>query len=638
MKCCMLDRYPLLSQIQNVQDLKELPEECLTTLAQEIRAYIMDIVSRNGGHLASNLGVVELTIALHRVFDSPEDKIVWDVGHQCYTHKILTGRASSFPTLRCFGGLSGFPKKHESVHDIVETGHSSTSISSSLGIQTGQILQGINRKVIAVIGDGALTGGLAWEGLNNTGHLGSDLIIVLNDNKMSIGENVGALSSYLSRLTATMFYQAVRKRVDGAIKGIPLFGNRLLDVVYRLKKGLKALIFRENLFSDLGFEYVGPIDGHNMRTMDKVFRNVKRFYRPVVVHVVTQKGKGYYPAEGDPTLYHGVTPFTVVDGKLENKGKLTFTEAFSGIITALAAEDDRIVAITAAMMNGTGLTHFHARFPERCFDTGITEQHAVTFAAGLALTGLKPVVAIYSTFMQRAVDQVIHDVALPKLPVIFALDRCGLVGSDGETHHGVFDLPLFRAIPGLMILAPANRTEMELFFRYAFDSGGPVIIRYPRAYCAAELDSLRIPLQEGRGVFVNQCSRDILLISVGGMLTEVCKARDILSSKGIACDIYNVRFLKPIDTEYLSEILSSYTYIFLVEENVTSGSISQEILYTIRDKRVLSNFYEIGIPDCFITHGKREQLLKQCGLHYSSIADRVITVLEQPGNLRIYRV
>ncbi|HEB11428.1 MAG TPA: 1-deoxy-D-xylulose-5-phosphate synthase, partial [Spirochaetales bacterium] len=570
-----MNRYPLLSSINGPDNLKALPAKKLGSLAREIRRLIIEVVSANGGHLASNLGVVELTIALHRVFESPQDKIIWDVGHQCYTHKLICGRREKFSSLRRMGGISGFPKRAESEHDIVDTGHASTSISAALGILEGMSIRKTAGKVVAVIGDGALTGGMALEALNYTSHLGKGLIIILNDNNMSISDNVGAISSHLSRLTATPFYQVFRRHFDNGVRQIPFVGEPLMRLIYRMKKGMKALIFRETLFSDFGFEYIGPIDGHNIRLLTSVLSNIRRIDNPVVVHVTTVKGKGYIHAEGNPTLYHGVSPFSILDGKIESKGNLTFTHAFSGIMTKLAAEDKRIVCITAAMTDGTGLSLFKARYPGRFYDVGIAEQHAVTFAAGLATAGLRPVVAIYSTFMQRAIDQVIHDVVLPGLPVILAVDRAGVVGEDGETHHGVFDIPLLRSIPSLTILSPATKGEMERMFRYALSLDKPVVIRYPKAVCAEESPPFSLELTEGRGIHIEQHDGRVLLIGVGGIITEVQRALKVLADKKITADLYNLRFIKPIDEEYLANILADYEFVALVEEGIAQGGIGE---------------------------------------------------------------
>jgi len=622
-----MNRYCLLSLINGPDNLKGLPAKKLGSLAREIRRLIIEVVSANGGHLAANLGVVELTIALHRVFESPQDKIIWDVGHQCYTHKLICGRREEFSSLRRMGGISGFPKRAESEHDIVDTGHASTSISSALGILEGMSISKTAGKVVAVIGDGALSGGMALEALNYTSHLGKGLIIILNDNNMSISDNVGAISSHLSRLTATPFYQIFRRHFDNGVRQIPFVGEPLMRLIYRMKKGMKALIFRETLFSDFGFEYIGPIDGHNIRLLTSVLSNVRRIDNPVVVHVTTVKGKGYIHAEGDPTLYHGVSPFSILDGKIESKGNLTFTNAFSGIITKLAAEDKRIVGITAAMTDGTGLALFKTRYPRRFYDVGIAEQHAVTFAAGLATAGLRPVVAIYSTFMQRAIDQLIHDVVLPGLPVILAVDRAGVVGEDGETHHGVFDIPLFRSIPSLTILSPATKGEMESMFRYALSLDKPVVIRYPKAACTEELPPFSLELKEGRGIHIEQHNGRVLLIGVGGIISEAQKALKVLADKKITADLYNLRFVKPIDEEYLANILADYEFVALVEEGMAQGGISEYVAAIINKYNLGVGFLPLAITDRFLPQASRSELLKLCRLDGEGIAASVADCL-----------
>lgn len=627
-----MNRYPLLSSINGPDNLKALPAKKLGSLAREIRRLIIEVVSANGGHLASNLGVVELTIALHRVFESPQDKIIWDVGHQCYTHKLICGRREEFSSLRRMGGISGFPKRAESEHDIVDTGHASTSISAALGILEGMSINKTAGKVVAVIGDGALTGGMALEALNYTSHLGKGLIIILNDNNMSISDNVGAISSHLSRLTATPFYQVFRRHFDNSVRQIPFVGEPLMRLIYRMKKGMKALIFRETLFSDFGFEYIGPIDGHNIRLLTSVLSNIRRIDNPVVVHVTTVKGKGYIHAEGNPTLYHGVSPFSILDGKIESKGNLTFTHAFSGIMTKLAAEDKRIVCITAAMTDGTGLSLFKARYPGRFYDVGIAEQHAVTFAAGLATAGLRPVVAIYSTFMQRAIDQVIHDVVLPGLPVILAVDRAGVVGEDGETHHGVFDIPLLRSIPSLTILSPATKGEMERMFRYALSLDKPVVIRYPKAVCAEESPPFSLELSEGRGIHIEQHDGRVLLIGVGGIITEVQRALKVLVDKRITADLYNLRFIKPIDEEYLANILADYEFVALVEEGIAQGGIGEYVAAIINKYNLEVGFLPLAITDRFLPQASRSELLNLCRLDGEGIAASVadyLTVLKK---------
>ena len=612
----------ILNDINSPEDLRKVHHRKLKRLAGEIRQLIIGVVSSNGGHLASNLGVVELTIALHRVFRSPEDKIIWDVGHQCYTHKILTGRKEQFHTIRRNRGLSGFPKRSESEHDAFNTGHASTSISAALGMLTGMRSCKEKGKVIAVIGDGSLSGGMAFEALNHAGHLKKDLIVVLNDNKMSISQNVGALSLYLSKLTTTLIYQTFRRNVDRIVKFIPLFGKPLYEMIYRVKKGIKAVFFKENLFSDLGFEYVGPIDGHNINQLVGVFERVKKIDKPVVIHVSTKKGKGYDFAEGNPTLYHGVSPFSVVDGKIEKKSQLSYTEAFTDALIEKARTDEKITAITAAMAEGTGLKNFQLRYPDRFFDVGITEEHAVTFAAGLASAGMKPFVSIYSTFMQRAVDQVIHDVALPDLPVTMLIDRAGLVGNDGETHQGIFDVSIFRSVPNLRMLAPYDHDDIRRMADYATESEHPVMIRYPKSLCPEE-DSSSEPLEEGKGKFLYKNDSEILLIGYGGYLEEIVRAGDKLSRKGIRNDVYNMRFLKPVDEKYLVSVLKNYKKVFLFDDNIEINGIGEYLTAVIHKNNIKTRFYYRGVQDFFPEHAGRDELIAENSLDSASIVSFV---------------
>ncbi|MCX7787698.1 MAG: 1-deoxy-D-xylulose-5-phosphate synthase [Spirochaetes bacterium] len=617
----------ILPTLRDPMDLRSLPSEAFPRLAEEIRSEIIRVVSKNGGHLASNLGIVELTLALHAEFESPKDVIIWDVGHQCYPHKLLTGRYTAFETLRKKGGISGFPKRSESPHDAVETGHASTSISEALGIRVGRDLQKLPGKVIAVIGDGALSGGIALEGLNHAGHLGKDLIVILNDNKMSISENVGALSSYLSRITGTKLYQDIRDRIDQTVKRVPKYGSQLMDLIDRAKKGVKAAILQENLFSDLGFEYIGPLDGHNVALLREVFRNIKTLSKPIVVHVFTQKGKGYVHAENNPSKFHGVAPFSIEDGIVEKSPSISFTERFSQSLVRLAEQDKRIVAITAAMAKGTGLSLFQERFPDRFFDVGITEQHAVTFAAGLAHAGMRPVVAIYATFMQRAVDQVIHDIALPKLPVVLALDRSGFVGEDGETHQGLYDVALFRSVPNLTILSPASGVELDRMLEYALLQDHPVLIRYPKAECGQDYAGLGDPLVPGRGVFVQQRGASILILSVGGLLPQAVEASSLLTQQGIDTDLYNLRFLKPLDEEHFKYLIAPYKAILLVEEATRQGGMGERIGTLLHEWKGV--YKHLGSPDSFIPHASREELLEQYGLDGKGIASAVLSLVEE---------
>ena len=627
----------MLSKIHSPQDIKQLSQKELKELAQEIRTTILEVTGKNGGHLASNLGVVELTLALHRIFNTPEDAIVWDVSHQCYAHKLLTGRYSRFNTLRKKDGLSGFTNKDESEHDFFTSGHSSTSISAALGLLTAWEIEHKEGKVIAVIGDGALTGGMAFEALSHTGQLCKNLIVVVNDNQMSIDHNTGSLSRYLSRLSMSPRYQSFRYTVDKLIDKIPYIGRVFEKIIFRIKRSLKGLLLTNNLFTDLGFEYVGPLDGHNEQMMEKVFKRVKKLHRPVVVHVVTKKGKGYSPAENNPELFHGIGPFQISDGTVEKYDTLSFTEAFSNLIVDTAARNDKIVGITAAMAKGTGLTRFSYKFPERFFDVGIAEEHAVTFAGGIARGGLIPVVCIYSTFIQRAVDQLIHDVTLQNVHAIFMLDRAGAVPDDGVTHQGVFDIALFKPIPNLTILSPVSQKDMELCFNYALENDSAFIIRYPKLSCPSELPQFAQKVEEGKGILVpcsemtvgNISEKDllkvkhkILIVSTGGMFSEVKVAvRSVMLKNGYA-DIYLLRFIKPLDEEYFLFIAKKYYGVVFVEDGVIKGGIS-EYLNGLLYKNKMFNTKILGFKDRFFDHGNRLQVLQDAGLSSEQIANAV---------------
>ncbi len=627
----------LLSKIHSPDDIKKLSQKELKQLAQEIRTTIINTVGKNGGHLASNLGVVELTIALHRVFNSPQDAIVWDVSHQCYTHKLLTGRYEEFPTLRKAGGLSGFTNKNESPHDFFINGHSSTSISSALGLLTARELNGDEGKVIAVIGDGALTGGMAFEGLSHAGQLCKNLIVVLNDNQMSIDHNTGSVSRYLSRLTMTAGYQTFRYRVDKAIDKIPYLGRRLEKLIFRLKRALKGLILTNNLFVDFGFEYVGPLDGHNEAALERELRRVSKLHRPVVVHVVTKKGKGYSPAENNPELFHGIGPFQISDGTVEKFDTQSFTEAFSNMVCEAGETNKDIVAITAAMAKGTGLSSFSHRFPERFFDVGIAEEHAVTFAGGLAKGGKLPVVCIYSTFMQRAVDQIVHDIALQKSHAIFMLDRAGAVPADGVTHQGIYDIALFRPVPELELMTVCSQNDMKLCFDWALDKGTSVVIRYPKLTCPTEISQFSQPVELGRGIFV-PCTefvienisekeleakkKKVLIVATGGMYSEVQKAiRAVLLDGGYA-DLYLLRFIKPFDETYFIELASRYDGIVFVEDGVIIGGMGEYLAGLLAEKG-MKNTRVLGFEDKFYSHGSREEILEMAGLSPSHIKKAV---------------
>ncbi|MCL2762329.1 MAG: 1-deoxy-D-xylulose-5-phosphate synthase [Treponema sp.] len=630
----MVDMSSLLSQISGPADLKKLKSKELDRLALEIRELIVSRVAQNGGHLSSNLGVVELSIALHRVFASPEDKIVWDVGHQCYAHKLLTGRFAAFSGLRKAHGLAGFPKREESPHDVFNTGHASTAISAAAGLLAAERIQGKKGKAIAVIGDGALTGGLAYEALSHAGHIELPLIVILNDNKMSISPNVGGLSKYLSRLSMKAKYQTFRRHFDAMAKKIPFFGAAFFDLVVRLKRAVKAVFYIDNFFVDLGFEYVGPIDGHNIRGLVNVLEDVRKLGRPVVVHVITQKGRGYGFAEDDPGNYHGVGAFSVGCGlddlppPAASDGIGTrFTDAFGSALCALAATNRRIVALTAAMEIGTGLFPFKKMYPQRFFDVGIAESHAVTFAAGLAVQEQRPVVAIYSTFIQRAVDQVIHDVALQNLPVLFALDRCGFVDGDGETHQGLFDIALFRPLPNMTILAPASENELQLMMEYALQLNGPAMIRYPKANCPSEDPSFSLPMEQGRGVWLRSGGRQagVCLAFTGSLYPQALDAMQQLQAAGIAADLYNLRFLKPVDEDYLTDIMNRYDVVAFIEEGVRSGGFGEYAAVLAHCRGCRAAIAVMAAGEDFAAGGRalgtRDELLRDNKLDGKGIAD-----------------
>jgi len=618
---------PFLPRIHSPDDIKKLTLRELNALAQEIREYIVSTVSSNGGHLSSNLGIVELTIALHRVFNSPIDKIVWDVGHQCYAHKLITGRYDSFSSLRKKGGIAGFPKRSENQHDAFNTGHASTSISAALGLLAADRIQGGNSRAIAVIGDGALTGGMAYEALSHCGHLGLPLIVILNDNKMSISRNVGGLSKYLSRLSMKKKYQTFRRLFDETAKKIPLIGSAFFNMIVRLKRAVKAVFYIDNFFVDLGFEYVGPIGGHNIHALISVLEDVRKINRPVVIHITTRKGKGYGYAEDDPDSYHGVGSFSVnggiEQGNISNK---TFTESFANCLLEAAKKDNRIAAVTAAMKTGTGLSAFAEAFPNRFFDVGIAEEHAVTFAAGLAAKGLRPVVAIYSTFIQRAVDQIIHDAALQKLPVVFALDRSGFVSMDGETHQGLFDITLFRSAPNMTILCPASDNEMRLMLDYGINQEtGPVIIRYPKALCPQETEAFSQPLERGRGTWVSKSGNaQVCLAFTGSLYREAVSAANILKEQGIEADLYNLRFLKPIDEDYLADIMNKYKLVTFIEEGMREGGFGEYAAVLARSRCCTAKTVCFAVESVFFEEdralGAREELLAANGLDGKSIA------------------
>ena len=613
----------------------------MAALASEMRREIIGAVGKNGGHLASNLGVVELTIALHRVFDSPKDAIIFDVSHQCYAHKILTGRLKGFSSLRQGGGLSGFTKECESVHDFFDNGHASTSISQALGLLKAREIQGVDGKAIAVIGDGALTGGLAYEGLLNAGRDAKNLIVVLNDNQMSISPSEGSLSRYLSSLTMSIQYQSVRRAIDKIVSKLP--GSRLLQkIIFRFKRGLKGLLLSDNMFVDFGFEYAGPLNGHDIKELVRVFERVKKLKTPVVVHVITKKGKGYSPAEDNPELFHGIGPFNIADGSVEKFDAQNFTENFSRSIVRLAQSDDKIVAITAAMSKGTGLAAFARRYPNRFFDVGIAEEHAVTFAAGLSRGGLLPVICIYSTFIQRAVDQIIHDICLPNLKAIFVLDRSGAVPNDGETHQGIFDIALLKPVPNLCILSPASERELDLCLDYAARTKGAAVIRYPKKSCPSELEPFGRELERGRGVLISaeefapsllnafdtESAKRVLIAATGSMFSECLVAARSLLLQGVCCDIYNLRFVKPIDGEYFYSTIKNYDALVIVEDAIKAGGAGQE-LESIALKKGFANIQVLAFEQKFFEQGSREQILENAFLSPNDISGAALGLLNE---------
>ncbi len=612
-----------LDDIEGPDILRELGLNDLENISEQIRERIIDVVSRNGGHLASNLGVVELTVALHSVFDSPQDKIVWDVGHQCYAHKLLTGRQKEFESLRKFRGMSGFPKSSESKHDIVETGHSSTSLSSAMGLALAREQKREKHEIIAVIGDGALSGGMALEALNHIGHLKKKIIVVLNDNEMSISQNVGALANYLARIRTEPIYQKLRSDAEFLMKRIPAIGGRMAFAADRIKDSLKYLVVPGVFFEELGFTYLGPVPGHDISALRQYFQRSKRLEGPLLIHAVTEKGKGYHPAEKSPSRFHGTGPFILEngEGKVRSSGK-SFTSCFSEIICDMAEKDENITAITAAMPDGTGLNKFAKKFPERFFDVGIAEQHGVTLAAGMARGGLKPVVAIYSTFLQRAYDQIVHDVCLPGLPVTFAIDRAGLVGDDGETHHGLFDLSFLRHIPNMTVLAPRDRKEMEKMFAWAHGFNGPVAIRYPRGSVPEIPLETDHPVSPGKGEMLRRGS-DILLLGSGSMVWEGYRVAELLEKKGFSVGVADLRFIKPLDAELLEKWAKKVSLVVTLEENYLAGGMGSAVLELMAEKNLQVPTLNLGLPDRFIPHGSIDLLLRDNGLDVENMADRI---------------
>ncbi len=620
----------LLEKIKSPVDLRRLSSKEFPLLAREIRRTIIDTVAVTGGHLAPCLGVVELTLALHYVFNTPEDKLIWDVGHQCYAHKLITGRADKFHTLRQYKGLSGFPKQEESIYDTFDTGHSSTSISAGLGISTAKQLKGDPHKTIAVIGDGSMTGGMAFEGLNQAGGLGSDLIVILNDNEMSISPNVGAMSSFLSRKLTGKSMKRIKRDMETFLKSFPHVGENILQLLKKSEESLKGFLTPGTLFEALKFEYVGPIPGHNVEIMIKTLENVRDYGKgPVLVHILTTKGKGYLPAEKKPGSYHGVGPFDIASGSpLPSPATpVSYTSAFGNSLVSLAEQDPRIVAITAAMPAGTGLSRFAELFPDRFFDVGIAEQHAVTFAAGLATEGILPVVAIYSTFMQRALDQVIHDVCLPNLPVTFALDRSGVVGDDGPTHHGVFDLAFLRFIPNLIIMAPMDENELQHMLYTAVFYPGPAAVRYCRGKgMGVKLDREYIKLEYGKGEVLCR-GTDILLLPVGNRVYPALEAAEGLERLGISAAVINPRFVKPLDADLICKWAADTGRVLTIEENCRKGGFGSAVLELLSSRNILVPTRLLAISDRFIEHGSQDVLRKICKIDSAAITSAAMEMV-----------
>ena len=614
-----------LAKLDLPHDLKVMGYDELELLTYEIRDFLVEEVSKTGGHLSSNLGAVELSIALHRSFDTPKDKLIWDVGHQTYVHKILTGRAQNFPTMRQLGGMSGFPKSAESPYDVFDTGHSSSSISLALGMAAARDLSGEEHDIVAVIGDGAMTGGLAFEALNNVGNLDSKLIVVLNDNGMSISHNTGGLSKYLGRLRSSRKYISMKAQIKKNISKVPVIGEGVVAGMQHAKDTIKYAVIDGVIFEELGFKYFGPVDGHNIEELCETFELAKETEEPVFIHVMTKKGKGYSKAEEKPNIFHGIGPFDMESGELLKKSHMpSYSNVFGNKLMEMAQRDEKIVAVSAAMMEGTGLGKFHETFPKRAFDVGIAEGHAVTFAAGLAKAGFKPFVAIYSTFLQRAYDQIVEDVCLQKLPVVFCIDRAGIVGADGETHHGIFDLSYLKHIPNLTVMAPKDGAELEAMLEFAHDCGGPCAIRYPRG--AAPQLGYESKIEYGKAQPIRD-GKDVIIWSLGAMTEKALAAADILEGRGISTGVVNMTFLRPMDRETLLDTAKKASLVATVEDNVLQGGAGEEINSILAGSGV--KIINIGWPDKFIEHGTCDELYSKYEMDGPAIAERIIRELEK---------
>ena len=613
----------VLEKIKKPNDIKKIPKENLDILAQEIRQFLIETISETGGHLAANLGAVELTMAIHLVMDFPEDKLIFDVGHQSYTHKILTGRKNEFATLRKFGGLAGFPKTKESDCDAFDTGHSSTSISAGLGMAFARTMQGKNNTVISVIGDGSLTGGMAYEALNNASKAETPFIIVLNDNNMSISENVGGVSSYLNQIRTTEAYLELKEDVKNKLKTVPK-GKNMIHKIQNVKSGFKQLMIPGMYFEDMGITYLGPVNGHDIPAMVKVLKEAKRCKTPVLVHVLTQKGRGYAPAERHPARFHGAEPFDIETGLPAVKRTTpNYTDIFSTVMCKLGASNPKVVAITAAMPDGTGLKRFRNMYPDRFFDVGIAEQHAVTFAAGMAASGMRPVVAVYSSFLQRAFDQILHDVCIQKLPVVFAIDRAGIVGSDGETHQGIFDLSFLSEMPNMTVMAPKNKWELADMVRYAVEYNGPVAIRYPRGQAFEGLGEYRPAIEYGKSEWIYE-EEDICLLAVGSMVKTALEVREKLIAEGRKVSLINARFVKPIDEEAVKKACKGHKLIVTMEENILSGGYGEAVRQYADSIKTKAKLLNIAIPDTFVEHGKPAELMQMLHMDAQGIAEQIM--------------
>ena len=613
----------VLEKIKKPNDIKKIPKENLDILAQEIRQFLIETISETGGHLAANLGAVELTMAIHLVMDFPEDKLIFDVGHQSYTHKILTGRKNEFATLRKFGGLAGFPKTKESDCDAFDTGHSSTSISAGLGMAFARTMQGKNNTVISVIGDGSLTGGMAYEALNNASKAETPFIIVLNDNNMSISENVGGVSSYLNQIRTTEAYLELKEDVKNKLKTVPK-GKNMIHKIQNVKSGFKQLMIPGMYFEDMGITYLGPVNGHDIPAMVKVLKEAKRCKTPVLVHVLTQKGRGYAPAERHPARFHGAEPFDIETGLPAVKRTTpNYTDIFSTVMCKLGASNPKVVAITAAMPDGTGLKRFRNMYPNRFFDVGIAEQHAVTFAAGMAASGMRPVVAVYSSFLQRAFDQILHDVCIQKLPVVFAIDRAGIVGSDGETHQGIFDLSFLSEMPNMTVMAPKNKWELADMVRYAVEYNGPVAIRYPRGQAFEGLGEYRPAIEYGKSEWIYE-EEDICLLAVGSMVKTALEVREKLIAEGRKVSLINARFVKPIDEEAVKKACKGHKLIVTMEENILSGGYGEAVRQYVDSIKTKAKLLNIAIPDTFVEHGKPAELMQMLHMDAQGITEQIM--------------